>query len=223
MTRIFRLQMPGKKEKYRGRSEGNSKAGMYLFLLCFSLISISTAVSAQQTHHTFYQQSLKINNAGMMVLGSWALANMTIGAYGWNRYSGQQQYFHQMNLFWNSVNLAIAGIALYSNLTTDYSSWGIEEILNKQMKTQRLFLINAGLDMAYMGTGLLLKKIAIKYPKNESRLIGYGNSVLLQGAFLFVFDLVLYGIQRSHRIDFLEALSFQPMAGLFGLSMVIHL
>lgn len=219
--RIYR--MPRKDENYNGRAEVNRKAGMYAFLLCVSLISISTAVSAQQPHHTFYQHSLKINNTGMMVLGSWALANITIGAYGWNRYSGKQQYFHQMNLFWNSVNMAIAGIALYSNLTTEYSGWGMEEILDRQIKTQRLFLINAGLDVAYMGTGLLLKKIAFKYPKNESRLIGYGNSVLLQGAFLFVFDLVMYGVQRSHRIDFLETLSFQPMSGAFGLSMVINL
>ncbi len=63
-----------------------------------------------------------MNNIGMGILGGWALANITIGAYGWSQQSGQESYFHQMNLFWNTVNLGIAGFALYSNLTSDYST-----------------------------------------------------------------------------------------------------
>jgi hypothetical protein len=187
------------------------------------LMLTMTTANGQEPVHSFYRQSLNINNTGMMVLGSWALANITIGAYGWSRYNGSQQYFHQMNLFWNTVNLAIAGFALYGNLTADYAGWGAEEVLEKQWKTQRLFLINAGLDVAYMGTGIGLKRIAGKYPKNESRLTGYGNSVLLQGAFLFVFDLVMYAVQRSHRLDFLESLSFHPMRGAWGVALSMHL
>jgi hypothetical protein len=199
------------------------RTGIYVIMVMLMIFTTFAAVSGQENHQTFYEHSLKINNTGMMVLGSWALANIAVGAYGWNRYVGSQQYFHQMNLFWNGVNLAIAGIALYSNFTADYSGWAAEEILERQMKTQRLFLINAGLDVAYMGAGILLKQIAERYPKNETRLIGYGNSVILQGAFLFVFDLVLYGIQRSHRLDFLETLSFQPMKGAWGLTLALNL
>ena len=196
----------------------NGRNAMILILL----LTLTTMVaSGQGASQEFYRQSLKINNAGMMVLGSWALANITIGAYGWNRYDGAQQYFHQMNLFWNGVNLAIAGFALYSNLSADYSAWDMEKILDRQWKTQRLFLINAGLDVVYMGTGWLLKRIAYKYPKQETRLTGYGNSVILQGAFLFVFDLVLYAVQRSHRMDFLQSLAFQPMEGAWGLSLAM--
>lgn len=219
---ISGIRMQGGNGRSRNLSEVNHKAGLYALLLSMSLMLIPAAVNAQD-HHSFYRQSLKINNTGMMVLGSWALANITIGTYGWSRYSGSQQYFHQMNLFWNSVNLAIAGFALYSNYTTEYTGWGMEEILGRQMKTQRLFLINAGLDVAYMGTGLLLKRIAYKYPKNESRLTGYGNSVLLQGAFLFVFDLILYGVQRSHRLDFLETLTLQPMQDAWGITLALNL
>ncbi len=199
------------------------RTGNHVIMVILMIFAAFTAASGQEHHQTFYEHSLKISNSGMMVLGSWALANIAVGAYGWNRYSGSQQYFHQMNLFWNTVNLAIAGIALHSNLTTDYSGWAADKILGRQMKTQRLFLINAGLDVAYMGAGILLKQIADRYPKNESRLIGYGNSVILQGAFLFVFDLVLYGIQRSHRLDFLETLSFQPMEGALGLTLALKL
>ena len=158
----------------------------------------------------------------MAVLGGWALTNISVGAYGWSKYNGQRAYFHQMNMFWNVVNLSIAGVALYSNLSTEYSMLSDSELLDRQLKNQRLFLINGGLDVLYMGTGFLLKYLAPKYPKNEDRLLGYGNSVILQGAFLFVFDLVMYGLQRGHRLAFLDQLSFAPMQEAWGLALTFQ-
>jgi hypothetical protein len=192
--------------------------GHKAFVLSLLLVIWSLSAQGQDSYEDAYGQSLKINNYGMAVLGGWALANISVGAYGWNKYSGQQAYFHQMNLFWNTVNLSIAGIALYSNLSADYSLLSGTELLEKQGKIQRLYLINAGLDVAYMGTGFLLKHLASRYPKNEERLLGYGNSVILQGAFLFVFDLVMYGLQRGHRMAFLDQLSFAPMQEAWGLA-----
>ncbi|MDF1576280.1 MAG: hypothetical protein P1P86_13915 [Bacteroidales bacterium] len=163
-----------------------------------------------------------MNNIGMTVLGSWALANISVGAFGWSQQSGQRLYFHQMNLFWNTVNLSIAGLALYSQLTADYMLLSGEELLEKQFKTQRLYLINGALDVGYMTTGFFLKHLATKYPKNELRLRGYGNSVILQGSFLVVFDLVMYGLLRSQRADFLQQLSFSPMQDAWGLALTFQ-
>ena len=131
-----------------------------LVILLISAPSFLNHVSGQDPNTTFYKESLRINNKGMMVLGTWAVANIATGAYGWSKNSGPRMYFHQMNLFWNSINLTIAGLALYGNFTSDYSIWPPEEILGKQLKTQQLFLINAGLDVVYMGTGFMLRKIA---------------------------------------------------------------
>jgi hypothetical protein len=176
-----------------------------------------------QAHYTaYYGESQRVNNIGMVVLGSWALANISIGAYGWSHYSGQRSYFHQMNLFWNTVNLGIAGFALYSNLTTDYALLSGEELMEMQYKTQRLYLINAALDVGYVATGFFLKYLAPKYPKNEWRLQGYGNSVILQGSFLFVFDLVMYGLQHSHRAGFLNQLSLSPMHQALGIALAFQ-
>ena len=175
----------------------------------------------QSSEYAFYQHSLKINNAGMVVLGSWAVANISLGAAGWIRSSGQKMFFHQMNLFWNMVNLSIAGIALYSNWNTDFGMWSTDEVLRKQLRTQRIFLINAGLDIIYMGTGLMLKHIASRYPKQQERLLGYGNSVLLQGAFLFGFDLIMFGLQRSHRLQFLEQFAFGPAHDSWGIALLL--
>jgi len=182
------------------------------------MVAGSLAVEGQDQAADFYEKTLRINNAGMAVLGTWAVANITVGGIGWNRYEGQQKYFHQMNLMWNTVNLAIAGISLYSNLHTDPSLFTAEEVLDRQLKSQRLFLINAGLDVAYMGTGLLLRSLSDRSAKHQQRLMGYGNSVILQGAFLFVFDLAIFGIQYSHRMNWIDQLSLAPMHGAWGVT-----
>ena len=185
------------------------------------VLLMSVPVFSQDNYGNFYSRSLRINNTGMVVLGSWAILNISTGAYGWSRYTGGSKYFHQMNLFWNVVNLSIAGIAIYGNTHTDYSNWELGMFLEKHLKTQNFFLINAGLDIGYMGGGLLLRHFSGRSPNNGDRLKGYGNSVILQGAFLFVFDLVMYGLQRSHRGQFLDQLSFLPINDGWGLALQV--
>ncbi len=191
--------------------------------LLLLLLALPTSVRGQSAYTDYYGESLRINNIGMAVLGSWALANISIGAYGWSQNSGQQSYFHQMNLFWNTVNLSIAGIALYNNLTSEYAQLTGPELMDKQLKFQRLYLINAALDVAYVAGGGFLHYLAPKYPQNESRLRGYGNSVILQGTFLLVFDLIMFGLQRSHRTDFLQQISLAPMHDAWGIAITLHL
>ncbi len=172
-----------------------------IILLVFTFLM---SMAQDQSHADFYQKSLQYNNTGMYVLGSWAVANLIIGGIGWNQNAGDTKYFHQMNFFWNTVNLSIAGFALYNNL-----SGGFEDLTNGMMvqnhyKIEKLYLINGGLDLAYIGTGFLLKNLSLKKEKNKDLLNGYGNSLILQGSFLLVFDAVMWGIQRNHRLEFLE-------------------
>jgi hypothetical protein len=144
----------------------------------------------------------------MYVLGGWAVANIAGGAIGWASSTGSAKYFHQMNLFWNTVNLGIAGFALYNNLTDDISLLSSDEMLLKHRKTENLYLINAGLDVVYIGTGFLLKHLSASNLNKQDLLKGYGNSIILQGGFLMIFDLIMWGIQRNHRLDFLNGAEF---------------
>lgn len=80
-------------------------------------------------------------------------------------------------------------------------------MMSEHSKIQRLYLINAGLDVIYVGTGFLLKHLAVNSSKRHDLLKGYGNSVIFQGVFLLVFDLVMYGIQYSRKMNFTEDLS----------------
>ncbi len=177
-----------------------------------SVLLLMTAVtmSAQTGGESFSEASLAANNAGMYVLGGWALANMAAGAYGWVAFEGEKKYFSQMNLFWNVVNLSIAGFALYSNYSTDVSLMSEGELLARHLKTEKLFLINSGLDVGYMGAGLLMRHLSANSEKRGDLLKGYGNAVILQGGFLLVFDMVMYFIFHDIRPGNIE-----PMAVMF--------
>jgi len=63
---------------------------------------------------------------------------------------------------------------------------------------QNLFLLNAGLDMAYIVTGLYLNEKSRTSIKNKNRLKGYSTSLIVQGGFLLLFDLFKYFIHQSN-------------------------
>jgi hypothetical protein len=175
--------------------------------LTFVLVLVSARMVNAQSLHEFYMQSLDINKSGMYFLGGWAVANMATGTYGWLTHQGDKKYFHQMNAAWNVVNLAIAGYALWDALNTDVFAFREDEIMQRHIRTENIFLINAGLDVLYMAAGAWLIRASSGNEKRHDLLKGYGQSVILQGAFLFVFDLVKFGFQYNHRQGFINSIS----------------
>jgi hypothetical protein len=182
-------------------------------------LTLSIMVFGQADYESFYQQSLNTNNSGMYVLGSWAIANIAVGAAGWARGSGENKYFHQMNLFWNTVNLSIAGIALISNFRTDIANLSPDEMMSNHTRMERLYLINAGLDVLYIGTGVLLRSLSHKSAKRGDLMNGYGSSLILQGGFLLVFDAVMWGIQHAQRMQFLQNNNIDLSVGLGNIAL----
>jgi len=71
-----------------------------------------------------------------------------------------------------------------------------------------VLLINAGLDVAYLGSGFLLRYLSTRYDSRSDLLKGYGNSLILQGAFLLVFDLSFWQVLNHHRPESLTSLGF---------------
>jgi hypothetical protein len=138
-----------------------------------------------------YERSLMIQKNGMLVLGGWATANLITGSIGYFRTGGNLQYLHQMNAAWNTVNLGIA-IFAYRGAVTGSVDLLSTEMLSEMSNLDRILLINAGLDLLYMGTGAYLWNRGSN--RNSDRLTGYGQSLLIQGGFLLIFDAVLYMI-----------------------------
>ncbi len=139
------------------------------------------------------EQSISIQKSGMLVLGSWATFNILSGVAGTVRYKEEKKYFFQMNAAWNTINLGIAAFGLFGAMNTDLSL-NSTQIFSELNRFDRILLINAGLDLGYIGTGIYLWKRGLK--QTSSRLTGYGKSIVLQGGFLFLFDSILYLIHH---------------------------
>jgi hypothetical protein len=180
---------------------------MKRFLLALTIFASTAVLFGQEPYLDFYKISTRNNTSGMIALGSWAAANLAVGAVGWSRTTGAQKYFHQMNFFWNTVNMGIVGFSLYSNAQTDPGSMTGADILQGHRTIENLYLINAGLDVIYMGTGMYLRHRSQNNSKRPDLLRGYGNSIILQGGFLFIFDGIMWAVQRNLRTDFLDGLS----------------
>ena len=180
-------------------------------LLTFFLFSFN-AFAQNVTITESYDKDVKIRKTGMAILGTWAVGNMITGAIGRKQSTGQNAYFHEMNLIWNVVNLGIAGAGYYFTATGEMPE-NASALLDNQVSFQKTLLFNAGLDLAYIAGGFYLMERAKNTTNKPERLKGYGKSVILQGSFLFVFDIVLHTIhnkQSSQISDFLSHLQVGP-------------
>lgn len=130
----------------------------------------------------------------MLVLGTWAVGNIIAGAIGSSKTTGQTKHFHQMNMYWNVINLSLAGFGLYEALHAN-NDLSLTASLQKQHKIEKIFLFNAALDLAYITGGFyMMERGKRSSNKNSVRLQGFGKSIVLQGAFLLLFDGAMVGI-----------------------------
>ncbi len=143
---------------------------------------------------------LEFNRLGMFILGFWALLNLVVGILVSFQTKGQVRAFHQMNAYWNVVNLGIAGFGFWQ--ATQAAALNFWEALVAQQQIEKVLLFNAALDFGYMAIGLLLIERGRRLEKE--RWIGFGKSILLQGAFLLLFDAILYGFQQQLGMELLE-------------------
>jgi hypothetical protein len=167
------------------------------------MIFLSLYFSTKIVCQTFNQKSQdfqKANQNLMLGLGSWSVGNITGSAVGWAVSDNQQwKSFHQMNVFWNAVNLGLA-IPGYVKARRP-SAYKDENMFQKeQLKTERLFLVNSGLDLIYITSGVLLMNTPDKKTEYQGRNLGFGSSIVLQGGFLLAFDATAYFIHRHQRL-----------------------
>lgn len=170
---------------------------------------LSYAACAQDSSFvTHWQQQQQLNKQGMYILGGWALGNIALGALQQGRTQGVAKSFHQMNVYWNLFNLGLVSATLLIRASAPAT---LAEALAKQHNTEKLFLANAALDLAYMAGGLYLTERSRRAAK-PAQLQGFGRSVILQGGFLFVFDVVMYLVQHRHGNGLLKNASLQGSA-----------
>lgn len=183
---------------------------MKRFFLISSFLCFSGMILAQGlTLDNFNERRIKQQRTAMTILGSWAVGNIAVGLSLQGNATGETKYFHQMNAGWNAVNLVIAGFGYWGTYRTDPSALSLYESFNQHHGFQKVLLFNAGLDIGYMAGGAYLMERSKRQEDDvkRDRLSGFGKSILLQGAFLFVFDLTTYFVLASGNDDLQPLLS----------------
>lgn len=188
-------------------------------LLIPAFFSAFMALSQVNEQDSIARQRIKLVQNNMYVLGAWASANIIQGTISASNTQGSEKAFHQMNAYWNTVNFAIAGVGLLGIRKQLNKQYGLASNLKEQQKLEKILLLNSGLDLAYITAGLYLKERGsrLNNPRNE----GFGNSLIIQGAFLLVFDLIQYGQHRKNTKwleNKLDHLQMGVSANGFGLS-----
>lgn len=142
-----------------------------------------------------FDRRQRINRVGMSVLGGWAVANIAIGSALYFADVGDTA-FHQMNAMWNTVNLGLAAAGLFQSIRGSVPD-SLSAEIRAQHSIEKILLLNAGLDVGYIAAGFLLTQLQSgpmvdSYP-------GWGRGLMLQGAFLLVFDLAMYAVHSRSR------------------------
>lgn len=186
------------------------------FFCCLAFSGFLLAQNNQQYLIDFNQQRINHQRRAMTVLGGWAIGNIALGAALSSRHSGPEKHFHQMNAYWNVVNLGIAGLGYLAAAKEDPTLLDFYQTNSKHFSFQKVLLFNAGLDIGYVLGGFYLKERARRGGEHADRLQGFGNAVILQGGFLFAFDLlnVLISDRYGQQLELIMENQFGPGIGI---------
>lgn len=189
-----------------------------LIVVCNTLFSQAPTSSEL---FDFNKSRNKKTTKGLYVLGGWALANMGTSAYYYSNTKGVDQSFHQMNLMWNSANTLIVVASLLPKQKNDLN---LAKTLNWQSNTESVYIASAALDLVYSTAGLYLTEKAKTDFTQHDKYQGWGNALIYNGGFLFLFDTGMYiahkrnGKKLSKMMD-----KINVSAGGYGVRLTMHI
>jgi hypothetical protein len=139
-------------------------------------------------------ERLRTQGVGLSVLGGWAVTNLAVGAVGAALAQDDRvRWLFLGSLLWNTVNLGLSVAGLASQWGADPASFDAKQSLQASSSSATVYWINAGLDLAYLGTAAFLWQRGDG--GGDARMVGIGQALLVQGAFLLVFDVVMALLQ----------------------------
>lgn len=176
----------------------NQKVLNILKVVVFFLLVVDLEAQEAEKIKLLNTKKYKLNHQGMIVLTTWSSVNILSGADYFMSNDTKERNFYAMNAAWGVVNLSIA---LPSLLIRPKEEVSMQKLKENQRRTENIFLINSILDVAYVGGGFTLKHLANleKYKDKKEQFDGFGNSILLQGSALLIFDTSMYLLNRNFR------------------------
>ncbi len=171
---------------------------MNKILLLIWMIGISSQSFSQKENLVkFEKDRVRYTKNAMVALAGWSVVNIVGSGIATNTRNKEVRYFHQMNVMWGGINLALAGLGYWGAGREKVDNPVLADVLKHQNRIEKTYLINLGLDVAYVGAGLLMNKTSDNQ-KNPAKFEGYGNSIMLQGGFLLLYDAIIYSIHHKH-------------------------
>jgi hypothetical protein len=165
-----------------------------LILSCLSSHLLAQAPSSNELFE-FNKSRNRKTSRGLKVLGGWAVANIAASGVMYYNTKGTDRYFHQMNVMWNGLNTLIVAASL---LPKEKNDLNLNKTLQWQSNTEATYIASAALDLLYSSAGLYLTERAKTEPKQHDKFKGWGNSLILQGGFLFLFDTSMYVVHKRN-------------------------
>lgn len=164
------------------------------------LSSLLLAADAPAWLLTYQTREMALGR-GLAVLGAWALLNLLGSGYRLPRSDRREwaHHFHLMNAGWGFVNAVLAAVGiLRTHPGAPAAGLNLAGALGEQLLLENVFLLNAGLDVAYVTAGFwLVARAALPAERRPERLLGYGRSLWLQGGFLVAFDAAMWTVTHQ--------------------------
>lgn len=166
-----------------------------ILILVILTTTLNQKINSQDSL-SFHKEFYKTQQNSLLLLSSWSVGNLALSPFLGNNFKvfrnnfvgpvSTNDYFHQMNFNWNLLNAGIVGMSHFLVYKDQRKPWNIQELSLKKKKAEKSIKINMGLDVAYIISGLLLKQSDKNLHINQ----GYGNSLILQGGYLLLYDAI---------------------------------
>jgi hypothetical protein len=194
------------------------KIGTLLFLTLFYTAAFAQAPANPDLYNFNKSRNAK-TATGLKVLGGWAVGNVAASSYLYFDTKGSDKYFNQMNVMFNGVNVIIVGASLLPKQKNDLD---LNKTLQWQSNTESTYIANAALDLLYSSVGLYLTEKAKNDLPHSARWNGWGNALIMNGGFLFLFDTTMFAVHK-HNGKKLYKLMDKVSVGTSGLGVHIGL
>ncbi len=142
----------------------------------------------------------------LAILGWWCFLNLGIGIPALFFTQSTLWYFMLMNISWAFINFAVVLFIFDHVCYRRFAKGNTFDCFEVHWHVERMLLLNIGLDTAYIFAGLYLRTVGLLPGMAHADLwLGFGWSVILQGAFLFLLDNFF---RRLHLRNFYQARGF---------------
>lgn len=150
---------------------------------------------------SFDQRIKVLKTAQAIFLAIWAGLNLLSGLLLIFTTTDHHFYFHfhAMNASWGLVNLIVAAFLYYHHNSIFNQPLTLLQQMDLQRHAEKMIMLNIGLDIAFVTAGWACyqfdKITDLSFPGLWK---GFGVSILLQGTFLLIQDLLFYYLHHKN-------------------------